>query len=200
MIEAARSPRNRSEAASSRSGAEIPGSSRGASPLLQWHVPLGLPDLPVRSPLKLRGVLPVVISSRRPDPLVVPLVGAAGKTFRQGARVVRIENVSGQGAGATAFDLSLSEDAIPPDRTRISLGAETDYFGDFLRNRIEFEDADGHPLSWLHLSNPAASTTNNEVRVRTFVSGVAPPARLRMYRLHRLATELPFEFADVPSP
>ncbi len=66
--------------------------------LLQWQVPLGLPELSVRSPLKLRGVLPVVISSRRPDPLVIPLVGAAGKTFRQGPRVVRIERVTTQGA------------------------------------------------------------------------------------------------------
>ena len=65
--------------------------------MLHWHVPLGLPDLPVRSPLKLRGVLPVVISSRRPDPLVIPLVGAAGKTFRQGPRVVRIEKVFRRG-------------------------------------------------------------------------------------------------------
>src|SRR5262249_26027594 len=39
--------------------------------LLHWHLPLGLPDRPVRSPLQLRGVLPVVISSRRPDPLVI---------------------------------------------------------------------------------------------------------------------------------
>ena len=89
---------------------------------------------------------------------------------------------------------------IPADRTRVSAGPETDYIGDFLRNRIEFEDAEGHPLSWLLLGAPAASTTNGEIRVRTFVSGVAPPARLRVYRLHRLATEIPFEFGEVPSP
>jgi hypothetical protein len=154
----------------------------------------------VRSPLKLRGVLPVVISSRRPDPLAIPLVGAAGKTFRQGPRVVRIERVSTQGASGTAFDISLSEDAIPADRTRVSLGAETDYIGDFLPNRIEFEDADGHPLSWLLLAVPAASTTNDEIRVRTFISGVVPPAQLYVYRLHRLATEVPFAFSDVRSP
>ncbi len=120
----------------------------GRISLLHWHVPLGLPDRPVRSPLKLRGVLPVVISSRRPDPLVIPLVGAAGKTFRQGASVVRIEKVSAQGARTTAVNLSLSEDVIPADRTRVSAGPETDYVGDFLPNRIEFEDAEGHPLSW----------------------------------------------------
>jgi hypothetical protein len=169
---------------------------------LHWHVPLGLPDLPVRSPLKLRGVLPVVITSRRPDPLVIPMVGAAGKTFRQGPRVVRIEKISSEAPGMTSVNLSVSEDVIPADRTRVSAGPETDYIGDFLRNRIQFEDAEGHPLIWNLLGGPvsSATATNGELRVRTYVSGVAPPARLRVYRLHRLATEIPFEFGDVPSP
>jgi hypothetical protein len=168
--------------------------------LLHWHLPLGLPGLPVLSPLKLRGVLPVVISSRRPDPLVIPLVGAVGKTFRQGPRVVRIEKVFGQGPNTTEFDLTVSEGVIPPDRTRVSAGAETDYIGDFLTNRIEFEDAEGHALRWLLLGDLAASTTNDEIGVQTFVTGVAPPARLVVYRLHRYATEIPFEFGDVRSP
>jgi hypothetical protein len=170
--------------------------------LLHWHIPLGLPDPPVRSPLKLRGVLPVVVSSRRPDPLVIPLVGAAGKTFRQGGIVVRIETVSAQGARPMAVNLSLSEDVIPADRTRVSAGPETDYVGDFLRNRIEFEDAEGHLLTWNLVGGPlsSATTANGELRVRTYVSGVGPPAPLRVYRLHRLATEIPFEFVDVPSP
>ncbi len=94
----------------------------GRISLLHWHVPLGLPDPPVRSPLKLRGVLPVVITSRRPDPLVIPMVGAAGKTFRQGPRVVRIEKISGEGPRTTAVELSLSEDGIPADRTRVLNG------------------------------------------------------------------------------
>jgi hypothetical protein len=166
----------------------------------QWHVPLGLPDLPRGSPLKLRGVLPVVISSRRPDPLVIPLTGADGRTFRQGPKVVRIEKISAQGADAAAIELSLSEDVIPEDRPRIRLGAETDFVGDFLANRLEFEDAEGRLLTWLLVGDPAATATNNEIQVRTFVSGAARPALLRVYRLHRVATKLPFEFADVPSP
>jgi len=55
-------------------------------------------------------------------------------------------------------------------------------------------------LIWLLLGASSATTTNDGIRVRTFVSGVAPPARLRVYRLHRLATEIPFEFGEVPSP
>ncbi len=32
-----------------------------------------------------------------------------------------------------------------------STGPETDYIGDFLADRIEFDDAEGHPLRWLLL-------------------------------------------------
>jgi hypothetical protein len=174
----------------------------GRISLLHWHVPLGLPDPPVRSPLKLRGILPVVISSRRPDPLVIPLVGNVGKTFRQGGMIVRIEKVSAQGERRMAVSLSVSEDVIPADRTRVSVGPETDYIGDFLRNRIEFEDATGHLMNWHLAPGPlsSATNTNGELLVQTYPWGDAPPARLRIYRLHRLATEIPFEFGDVPSP
>jgi hypothetical protein len=172
----------------------------GRLSLLHWHIPLGLPDPPVRSPFKLRGVLPVVISSRRPSPLVIPLADAAGKTFHQGVSVVRIENVSNPHAKTTEFNLVLSEDASPTDRTRVSEGREKDYIGDFLRNRIEFEDVDGHPMSWLLMGDHPVATTNGELRALTSVSGIAPPAAVHVYRLRRLATEIPFELGDVPSP
>ena len=159
-----------------------------------------MPDLHVRPPLKIRGVLPVVISSRKPAPLVIPLVDAAGKTFRQGVSVVRFDKVSTTDANATAVNFFVSEDVGPADRTRVSAGPEKDFVGDYFRDRIDFEDADGHPLSWLILGDHPASTTNRELSVQTFVGGNVPPARLRVYRLRRLATEIPFELGDVPSP
>jgi hypothetical protein len=188
-------------------GGELPNPSEqswlirpGRLSLLHWHIPLGLPDPPVRSPLKLRGVLPVVISSRMPSPLVIPLADADGKTFRQGVSVVRIEKVSNRHPKTTEFNLFLSEDASPTDRTRASEGPEKDYIGDFLRNRIEFEDADGRPMSWHLMGDHPVATTNGELRALTWVSGIDPPAALRVYRLRRLATEIPFELSDVPSP
>ncbi len=171
-------------------GGELPDPSQqhwlipGRISLLHWHVPLGLPDRPVRSRLELRGVLPLVIASRKPDPLVIPLADAAGKTFRQGASVVRIEKVStDEGLNIPTVELSLSEDGIPPERTRTSAGPEKDHVGDFLRSRIEFEDARGRPLNWLLLGDPPVPNPNGERRVQTFISGDPPPARLRIYRL-----------------
>ena len=172
----------------------------GRLSLLHWHIPLGLPDPPVRSPLKLRGVLPIVISSRRPSPLVIPLVDAAGKTFRQRPSVVRIDKVSTGGPKTTEVNFFLNEDEGPADLTRVSAGPEKDYVGDYLSNRIDFEDAEGHSLSWLLLGAHSSSATNGERSVQTLVGGIAPPARVRVYRLNRLATEIPFEFGAVPSP
>ena len=88
----------------------------------------------------------------------------------------------------------------PTDGVRASAGPEKDYVGDFLHNRIEFEDAEGHLLSWLLFGERPVATTTGELRAQTLVSGVVPPARLRVYRLNRLATEVPFELSNVPSP
>ena len=51
---------------------------------LQLHVPLKAPDLPGQSIRTLRGLLPIMVATRKPDPLVIPLQGAAGKSFRNG--------------------------------------------------------------------------------------------------------------------
>ena len=81
--------------------------------MLDWHVPLGLPDRPTEPLLKLRGALPVVISARKPDPLVIPLEDAVGKTFSQDGGSVRIDSVTIRKARNTAVTLILSE-AEPP--------------------------------------------------------------------------------------
>ncbi len=144
--------------------------------------------------------MPVVISSRKPGPLVIPLADATGKKFRQGPGAVRIEKVAREGGRTTTVNFFVSEEASPVVRTRVSAGPEPDYLGDFLRDRVEFQDAEGHPLNWQVIGEPWASRTGGELRVQTYVSGVGPPARMLVYRLHRLATEIPFEFDNVPSP
>ena len=98
------------------------------------------------------------------------------------------------------MNFSLSDDLGPTDRTRISAGPEKDYLGDYLSNRIDFEDSGGHPLSWILLGGRPASTKNGELSVQVFVTVGTQPARLRVYRLHRLATEIPFAFGNVFLP
>jgi hypothetical protein len=112
--------------------------------------------------------------------------------------IVRIGKDSDRHANATEVTLFLSEDESPDNHARAFTGPEKDYVGDFLRNRIEFEDAQGHLVSWSLIGDPR-STTNSELEVATLL-GKDAPARVRVYRLLRLATEIPFELSDVPSP
>ena len=84
--------------------------------LLQWHIPLGLPQPPARPGLRLRGVLPVIISTRTSDPVVVPLRDANGKAFRQGAWVVRVEKGSHVSANNTSWNVFLGDDGSPTER------------------------------------------------------------------------------------
>jgi hypothetical protein len=197
--------RGRASSPNQGGGGDAPGPSEhswlipGRLSLLHWHVPLGLPDPTPGSLLKLRGVLPVIISARRPDPLVIPLNDAAGKTFRQDGIVIRVGTVAPLQTPTTAVTLILGASEGPPGRGRESSGPEADRVPDLIRNRLEFEDAGGRLMPWLFPFHPSA-TTNGERRVQALVSGPAPPARLRVYRLNRLSTEIPFEIGDVPSP
>ncbi len=51
--------------------------------VIQLPAPLHRPDRPGRTIKKLRGVIPVSVSSRGPQPLVVPLDHDLGKPCRQ---------------------------------------------------------------------------------------------------------------------
>ncbi len=170
----------------------------GRTSLLQWHVPLGLPDLPAGSPLRLRGMLPVVIARRQPDPITIPLADAAGKEFRRGSAVVRVAGLGAAANNQTQVDFALGDEAKLANRA--SAGPEADRLGDYPRDRIEFEDADGRPLAWVLPGNPFAATADGKIQVQALVAGPAPPARLRVFGLLRLATELPFELHGIPAP
>jgi hypothetical protein len=190
-------------------GGEVPGPSEhswlipGRLSLLHWHVPLGLPDPAPRSPLKLRGVLPMVISARRPGPLEIPLTGAAGKTFQHEGMSVRVESIATRAVRTTAVALVLSQEDGPPGRGSgrgpASTGPEADRVTEFVANRLEFEDDGGRPMAMLLVGHPSPDT-NGALRVQPLVSGPTPPARLRVYRLNSLATEIPFEMGGVPAP
>jgi hypothetical protein len=118
---------------------------------------------------------------------------------RQGTSSVRISRVSLENIQTKTVDFFLSEEGGSADRTGLSADPGKDFIGDYLRDRIEFVDADGRPLSVnLPFPNPTANA-NGEFLVQTLVSG-ATAAQLRIYHLSRLATEIPFVFNDVPSP
>ena len=172
----------------------------GRLSLLQWHLPLGLPDPAPATLLRLRCVLPVVFSSRRAEPLVVPLADAVGKTFRHPAgMVVTVDRVAPQGSQSTEVSLTLAAGEASAVRDRDSTGAEPDPVTNLARNRLEFQDDDGRAVNWLLPFDPTPGR-DGTVKLRVNVSGSRPPARLLVYRLRRQATEVTVEFGGVPWP
>jgi hypothetical protein len=80
-----------------------------------------------------------------------------------------------------------------------SAGREPDPLAELARNRLEFRDDAGRALNWLLPFDPSAGQ-DGVVRVRASVSSPARPARLMVYRLRRLATEVSVVFDGVPAP
>ncbi len=83
--------------------------------MLQLQVPLKHPDQAGTTIQRLRGVVPVLVSTRKLDPLVVPLQNAAGKSFKNDELILSIQNVSTAGSGnQTTIQMSLQIQGSDP--------------------------------------------------------------------------------------
>jgi hypothetical protein len=147
----------------------------------------------------LRGQVPLRVSARRPDPLIVPLAGAGGKTFVQGDVQLTIHDVriggnsrgrqielsvrEGHSDGATATDdFSLHE---PGSRLESH------------QQNLEILDAQNHPLTWFQTSLEMESS---RLTLTLASSAAAEPKELRYYRLTETMVDVPFAFTDIPMP
>ena len=100
---------------------------RGPGPVLQFgsrpdllEIPLNYPERPGKTIMRLRGMLPAMITGRRPDPLVVPLEAAPGKMFRSEEATLTIHEVKAvPNQPGLAVDLTLTLQGSPrPVRAR----------------------------------------------------------------------------------
>ncbi len=161
----------------------------GAIGVVQWRLPLGLPDARA-SKVHLRGKLPVIASTTRPDPLVVSLDDAPGRSYRHEETTLRFQIIQ-DSPKQRQIEVTLTRDP-EPDASR------DDRSQGPLRRRFAFEDRDGHPLSWLPLNENTGP--GKETHLRMMISEGEMPIRLRYHGLAWTSTEIPFEFADVPLP
>jgi hypothetical protein len=162
----------------------------GAIGLLQWRLPLGSPAEDASSLRSLSGTLPIMISSRRPDPLLIRLDEAPGQPHRFEDMTLKfqdIQNTQGQ------FQMEL---VIKPDQARGP--ARSGRNSDALRQQLVFEDREDHPLTWLMLNEIIGP--GGEKKVRVMLSGPQPPVRLRYFGLVRIPVEIPFEFTNILLP
>lgn len=163
-------------------------------------VPLKHPAHPGQIIRRLRGVVPVTVTARKDDPLLIALASAKGKTFQNAEVMVTIHDQK--------------TDLAPPQTTieLTILGRSTDSqagFGSnfFLKppgsphNPFEIVDAKGRVLTnWMAISQiPTPEGTRVTIRVPSGLLS-SPATHLRYYETSRANTDAEFEFVDVRMP
>jgi hypothetical protein len=168
---------------------------------LQLQAPLRRPEQPGQSIRKLRGTLPITVATRKPDPLIVPLQGAAGKSFRNDDVSLTIFDIRINPANnQTSVDLVVRTGA----NTSPAFSPAGENGPEFMIQRpdmhqqqIEVVDSQGRVIPWYHSSFDAEGA---RMTLTLTPQDQAAPAELHYYGLARAGTEVSFEFSDVPMP
>ena len=118
--------------------------------------------------------MPVIVATRKPDPLKVPLEGATGKTFRSADVDLTVREVRAARDGQpAAIELTLkplggavsqAADEVDPMAARLESPQQ----------QLEILDADGEPLPWF----PSSSFFNGEetrLTLSLLAQGTRPP-------------------------
>jgi hypothetical protein len=183
----------------------------GYSPggMLQLPIYLKYPEQPGKVIKKLKGVLPVTVSARKPDPLVVPLkTESLDKPFRNADAQVTVHEVKTDAANQrSTVTLTLRLLGQPGDASAegglgpaFAVGPRMAQLG---QNQIEIVDAKGNTLHGFTSTQTSTRAQADEIRFTVTLmplpeAGV--PTELRYYGLTRATADVPFEFTDIPMP
>jgi hypothetical protein len=175
----------------------------GVSPssTVRFRVDLEYPEAPARRLRSLKGTIPVIVATRKADPIVVPLAGSRGKLFRNDEIALTLLDhrpasanqpatlqVSIQPLGAAVPSINRGNGEPPWNRP------------DTFQQQIEILDDLGRPLPWF----PSTSFYDGDETRLTLTVGsrgtAANPRTLRYHGLLKANSEVAFEFRDIPIP
>lgn len=155
----------------------------------QWRLAIGPPDRQAARLRRLKGTLPVLVSARMPDPLVIALDDPPGRSYHHAGMTVRFQDRTSS-AEHTQLEVTLARDSGPAEsRDDRAWGAR--------RHRLVFEDRDGHRLSWVPHYDLAQPGKETRIGMTT---SKGRAVRMLFYDLAWKVTEIPFEFTDIPLP
>ncbi len=175
--------------------------------VIQFTIPLELPEDPGRWIHNLKAELPVTVLSRKVEPFVVNLRDAKGKRFEEKGLILTIHDIRPEPMqNATLLDLTIRFRRDDGDQQ------DTGPFGspEFLafrhnpgqpNNQVEFVDAEGRPLlQWFAMSQqPTNEGLQLSLRI-VATDGVGAPAALRFYEMVKTETTISFELKEIPMP
>ncbi len=169
------------------------------SSVVHVRAPLNRPENPGRTIKILRGSVPLRITSRQPDPLVVTLAAATGKAFDSSDLHVQVHEVRfDPNTQQRQIELTVRatrSGGLPAadEESVTDLGSRFDPH----QQNIEILDTRGHVVPWFQTSVDMESS-----RITLSMAGPASaePKELRYYRLSESTVNVPFSFSDVPMP
>jgi hypothetical protein len=168
---------------------------------LQLHVPLKRPEFPGQAIRTLRGVLPILVATRKPDPLVVSLQGAAGKSFHNDEVDLSVLDIRANPAtNQTNIDIMVRSHAGPAAGLAPAAGGGPEFMiqrPDMHQQQIEVIDTQGRVIAWFHSSFDAVGS---RMTLTLTPTDQATPAEIRYYGLARAAADVRFEFGEMPMP
>ncbi|SIO62181.1 hypothetical protein SAMN05444166_6971 [Singulisphaera sp. GP187] len=170
-----------------------------AGPNLHLQAPLRRPEQPGQEIKRLRGVLPVVVATRKGNPLVVPLSGSSGKSFRNDEATVEVQEIRvNPNTNQTNIQIAV--------RTNRTSGGEADLLAalptamgrrsETSQQQLEVVDGQGKLIPW-YLTNDAEGSRMT-LTLTPQEQGAA--TEIRYYAMVRAVTDVNFEFTDVPLP
>jgi hypothetical protein len=170
-------------------------------PVVQLQAQLHRPAAVGERIKKLRGFVTLIVSARRPHPLVIPLVNSAGKTFEDQEHRLTVHDIR---PTATNHNILLELSIKANEPTGSADHADQDVFSDGFQRadpqhlQIEVFDAGGHLVPWFQSAADVETS-----RFTLTLTNQAQPLNLKelhYYTLTRATVKIPFEFSDVPMP
>jgi hypothetical protein len=169
--------------------------------VLPLQAPLERPATVGKRIQKLRGVIPLMVSSRRPDPLIVPLNQGTGKRFENPDVELTLHEIrTAPNTQQTVIELSLkpNERRASPEHDVADTWNDALYRTDAQRLQLEVVDARDQLVPWFS-SGPDSETSHLTLTV-TNLAHIATLKELRYHTLTRATVNVPFEFQDIPVP
>jgi hypothetical protein len=142
-----------------------------------------------------------MVATRKPDPLVVSLQGAAGKSFHNEDVDLSVLDIRANPAtNQTSIEIMVRSTAPPAAALTAPIPGGAEFLiqrPDLHQQQIEVVDTQGRVIAWFQSSFDAEGS---RMTLTLTPHPPAGPTELRYYGLARATTEVRFEFGDVPMP
>ncbi|HZW30070.1 MAG TPA: hypothetical protein VFF52_05140 [Isosphaeraceae bacterium] len=169
--------------------------------VLPLQAPLERPATVGKTLKTLRGAIPLTVSSRRPDPLIVPLNQGTGKRFENPDVELTLHEIR----TAPNTHQTLIEFSLKPNEHRASAehdvaDAWTDPLYRTDTQRLQLEILDSRDQLVPCFPSGVDSETSHVTLTVTNLAHTSALKELRYHTLTRASLNVPFEFHDIPIP